>query len=697
MSIHDLTTFHGGGRHARHPLDTLTAAASAGATSPARVGRYARARVRTALSAIVLTGLALAAPLAAQAPGDTIPIDELVVTATRLATSRAATSASVSVISGEELRARGQSHLLDALRSLPGLSVVQNGSFGATASLFLRGGQSDYVQVLVDGVPFNEPGGRADLSNLTTDNIERIEIVRGPASVLYGSDAVSGVIQIFTRGGRNAPRVSAGVRGGSYGSLGYNADLTGASNGANYSFAASRFTTDGIHDFGNQYRNTTLSGKVRLAPDARTDLTLSLRYSDGKYHYPTDGAGNIIPGQNAVQLEERVLLGLEIGRFLTDRIESRLLLTNGKTTGGTDDRTYDTDDNLTSSYRAQDDLRRQGIDARTNFYLARGTILTAGIAFEDQRQRSANESTSEWGESYGSFDAARKNRAYYLQALAEPIAKLSLQAGARLDDNDAFGNFTTYRAGLAYGLPTGTRIRASAGTAFKEPTFTQNYATGYVTGNPDLHPEESRSWEAGLYQTFFNGQLTLAGTYFDQRFREMIQYRGTPPTPTESNYYNIARADAAGIELELRAEPLAGLALSAGYTHLDTRVRQPGDEPDPGFLEGERLIRRPTHAGNLGIAYSRANLGTIDLAINYTGERDDLDFNNWPADRITLDAYTRVDLGADIILLRAAGRRPELNGTLRIENIFDEKFQEIAGFPARGRALTIGLRTGLGL
>jgi vitamin B12 transporter len=652
---------------------------------------------RGGLAAAVLLAALAPTTLAAQVVGDTIPLDKLVVTATRIATPRAATSASVTVISGSELRARGQSHLLEALRTVPGLSIVQNGSPGATASLFMRGGQSDYVQVLIDGVPFNEPGGRADLSNLTTDNIERIEIVRGPASVLYGSAAVAGVIQIFTREGRSAPRVSASVRGGTYGSLGYQADLTGASNGARYSFAASRFSTDGILDFGNQYRNTTLSGKVSLTPDTRTDLTLSVRYSDGKYHYPTDGAGNIVLGQDAFQLEERVLLGLEFGRFFTDQIEGRLLLTNSNTGAGTDDRKYDAADSLTSSYRAQDDLRRQGIDARTNLHLAPGTVLSAGIALEDQRQRSANESSSEWGESHGSFDARRTNRAYYLQALADPMENLSLQAGARLDDNDAFGTFTTYRAGLVYRLPTGTRLRAATGTAFKEPTFTQNYAKGYVTGNPALHPEESRSWEAGLEQALLGGRLTLAGTYFDQRFREMIQYRGTPPTPTASNYYNIARADAAGLELEARLEPLAGLTLAAGYTHLNTRVRQPGTDPDPGFLEGERLIRRPTHAASLGIAYRRPQLGTIDLAISYTGERDDLDFNNWPADRVTLDAYTRVDVGTDIVLLRPAGRRPELTGTLRVENLLDTEFHEIAGFRARGRSLMIGLRTGLGL
>lgn len=674
-------------------IESMHSVAAPGRAVASRPARLVGSAILAACAALPLA----TSTLAAQEAADTVRLEEIVVTATRLATSRAAISASVTLITGEELRARGLVHLHDALRTVPGLSVVQNGSTGSTTSLFLRGGQSDYVQVLVDGVPFNEPGGRADLSNLTTDNIERIEIVRGPASVLYGSDAVSGVVQIFTREGRSAPRVTAGVRGGSYGSVGYDASLTGADQSASYSFALSRFSTDGIADFGNEYRNTTLSGKVRLTPGTRTDLSLSLRYLDGRYHYPTDGAGNIILGQDAFQLEEKVLLGLELGHYLTDRIEARLLLTNGKTASGTEDRQFADDDALISSFRAQDDLRRQGVDARLNFFLTDGLTLTAGAAYEDQRQRSANESSSEWGDTHGSFDARRSNRGYYLQALAEPISGLALQAGTRIDDNDAFGDFTTYRAGLAYSLPTGTRLRASVGTAFKEPTFTQNYSTGYIIGNPDLRPEESRSWEAGLEQHLLEGRVTLAATYFDQRFREMIQYRGTPPTPGESNYYNIARADAAGVEIETRVEPIAGLTLSAGYTYLDTRVRRPGTDPDPGFIEGERLLRRPTHAGSLGLAYHRAGLGTFDLAITHTGERDDLDFNSWPAERVTLDAFTRVDIGTEISLLRAAGRRPELTGTLRIENLFYAKYQEIAGFPARGRALTVGLRTGLGL
>jgi vitamin B12 transporter len=655
-------------------------------------------KTRLALSA--LAGIALTpALLTAQEARDTVRLEEIVVTGTRVAIPRSASTAAVTVISGAELREKGATHLIDALRMVPGVTIAQNGSVGAVASLFLRGGQSDYVQILVDGVPMNEPGGRADLANLTTDDIERIEIVRGPTSVLYGSSAVSGVVQVFTRQGRSTPTVSASVRGGNRGALGLNADLGGSTAGASYAVSASHFGTDGIYAYNNQYRNSTLGGKVRLAPDAATDLTLSLRYSDSEFHYPTDGAGRLVD-QNAFQMEERTTLALEAGRFFTERLEGRLLVTASAISAGIDDQPDSPVDTLGMfSYRSEDNLRRRGVDARLNAHLAPGTVLTVGAALEGQRQRSSNHYDSEWGPGDGAFNADRTNRGYYAQMLADVAGALSLQAGARIDDNTTFGTFTTYRGALAYRLSSGTRLRAAVGSAFKEPTFSQSLSSGYTIGNADLHPERSRSWEAGLEQSLLGGRLTFGGTYFDQRFRDMIQYRELPFGSTEPNYYNIARADAAGFELETRAEPLSGLTLSAGYTHLSTKVRDAGFQsgPDAEYVEGERLIRRPTHSGNVGIAYRRPGQGALDLAVLYTGKRDDLDFTDWPAHRVTLDAYTRVDLGGEVVLLGATGRRAGLAATLRVDNLFGTKYQEIVNFPARGRTFLIGARTSVGL
>jgi vitamin B12 transporter len=653
-----------------------------------------------ALAALTGAALAAATPAALQAQeaGDTVRIDGVVVTATRVPVPRDAVSAAVTVIPGEALRARGVALVLDALREVAGLQVVQSGSWGATTSLILRGGETDYVKVLVDGVPLNEPGGRADLANLSTDAIERIEVVRGPASVLYGSDAVAGVVQIFTKEGRGEPRGSAGIRGGTYGSLGYDVALSGEAGPASYAFSAARFTSDGVYEYNNEYRNTTLSGRVRVAPDARTEATLSVRYAGSEFHYPTDSGGQVVD-RNAFQLEDRTTIALDLGRFLTDRLEARVLLTSGVTDAGADDRPDGPADTLGFyGYRSQDDLRRRGIDARANLHLAEGTVLTAGFDFQDQRQRSSNESLSEWGPSHGSFEASRQNHGYYAQALVDLGGRASLTVGARLDDNEAFGEFWTYRAGLAYRLPTGTRLRAAVGTAFKEPSFPENYGAGFANGNPDLDPERSRSWEVGLEQSLLGGRIRLAGTYFDQRFRDMIQYREVPWGSPEPNYVNIASADAAGLELEAAVDLAAALTLQASYTRLDSEVRDAGFQsgPDAEFVQGRPLLRRPEHAATARLAYRPSSAGTFDLAAHYVGDREDLDFATFPTRRVTLDGYTRVDLGAELRLLAARGRRPGLTGTLRIENALDEAYEEVLHFPARGRTILIGGRMDFG-
>src|SRR5213593_2139188 len=236
-------------------------------------------RMKPLLFPLALASL-VPAVLGAQRPGDTVQLEPVVVTATRLPTRAGAVPEAVTVLSGAELRAAGITTVFEALREVPGAAVVQTGSFGGQTSLFLRGGQSNYVKVLVDGVPVNQPGGSYDFANLTTDNVDRIEVLRGPASVLYGSDAVTGVVQIFTRRGVGRARATAGVRGGTYGRLAWDAAASGGSDAASYALSVSRFSSDGTYAFNNRYHNTVFSGLARVATDDRTDATLTVRYCD---------------------------------------------------------------------------------------------------------------------------------------------------------------------------------------------------------------------------------------------------------------------------------------------------------------------------------------------------------------------------------------------------------------------------------
>lgn len=630
---------------------------------------------------------------AAQEPRDTFDLAEIVVTVTRLPIPRAAAAAHVTVITGEELRAAGVDHVLEALRALPGAAVVQSGSFGGVTSLFLRGGESDYVQVLVDGVPVNEPGGAFNFATLTADNVERIEVVRGPASALYGSDAMTGVVQIFTRRGQGAPRVSFGFKAGTFGTVGWNADLSGGE-AAEYAFSLSRFSSDGILEFNNDYQNTVLSGRVGLEPDPQTEAALTLRYSDHEFHVPTDGAGNLVD-ENAFEFGNGLTLGLELARRFSDRLKGHLLLTTYESNGGFDDRPDGPSDTLEFfAFRSLDDVRRRTADARVDVRHAENAILTAGVELEEQTQRSFNEFESEFGPGSGSFQVERWNRAYYGQIFADLASRLALTGGVRLEDNDAFGTFATYRIGAAYHTPAGTRVRASVGTALKEPTFSENFATGFVLGNPDLEPERARSWEIGLEQELAARRWTLSATFFEQRFRDLIQFTAVPPDSGGPNFFNVAAAEARGIEIALRLHAISRLTLAVDYTYLDTEVTDPGFQSAADFLEGERLLRRPTYSGRIHAGYRLSDRGSVALKVHHVGERDDLDFSGFPFQRVVLPAYTRVDLAAQYELYAARGQLPGLTLTLRLDNALDRSYEEVKNFPARGRTLLLGGRVG---
>src|SRR3989475_10051419 len=187
-------------------------------------------------------------------------------------------ASAVTVLRGVDLVAQGVRTVADALETVPGVHIVETGSVGGQTSLFMRGGESDYVKVLLDGVPLNQAGGGIDLAHITTDNVDRIEIVRGPVSVLYGSDAMTGVVQIFTRTGTNRPEMGAELHAGTYGSTEEVVDVQGGTRALSYSTRASRFSSDGLYPYNNQYRNNVVSARIRAMPDARTDASLIYRY-----------------------------------------------------------------------------------------------------------------------------------------------------------------------------------------------------------------------------------------------------------------------------------------------------------------------------------------------------------------------------------------------------------------------------------
>jgi len=639
-----------------------------------------RSAIRRAGLAVALS---LAAPSVSQAQRtapDTTTLAPVVVTATRVDVKPAAPLASTTVLSGADLRAAGITTLAQALAAVPGVFTAQSGSYGAQTSLFLRGGESDYTQVLVDGVPVNDPGGAIDLANLTTDDIDRIEIVRGPASVLYGANAVTGVIQIFTRSGAGPEEFTLGADGGTYGTSNAVASVAGGSDQVSGSASVARHRSDGIYAFNSSTRNDVYSGALSLAPDGATSVRLVLRGEDAGAHIPTDFSGAVVDSTQ-FHLERRLLASLAARRRLTGRLTARLLL------GASDEHEQSAQIPPTpgaecdACYDARAGIYRRSADGRLDFAAAPWADVTAGATAEQQRARET-----------GSDPLQRTLHAYYAQALGNVGRGLSYTAGVRVDDNSAFGAFTTYRLAAGYVLVPGTSVHASLGSAFREPTFDQTSSVAaFARGNPDLRPEHSRSWEAGLDQDVAHGAAVLSVTYFAQRFRDMIQYDGASPD-TSPNYFNLVAATADGLEAAVRTGAWRGLSVSGSYTWQHTRVDDAGVDAGPGatFVDGQRLLRRPTNLANATLAFRPTARAALFATATYVGNRVDVDYLAFA--RVEAPSYTLYDLAGDFTIVEANGATPALTLTARVANLFGTRYAPIFGYRAPGMAVEAGAR-----
>ncbi|HVX89078.1 MAG TPA: TonB-dependent receptor, partial [Gemmatimonadales bacterium] len=551
-----------------------------------------------------LLALLLPAALSAQVPvvDSAYEVAPLVVTAEREPLPYGVVSGTVTVLSGDQLRAEGVRTVADALRQVPGAAVVSSGSFGGQASLFLRGGESDYVKVLIDGVAVNQPGGAFNFNALTLDGVERIEVVRGPGSVLYGTDAIAGVVQIFTRQGEGRATFDAAMRGGSYGSFRGEGAAAGGSGRLGWSAAASSERTDGTYDFNSGWRNTVVAGSARYRWNDATQLRASLRYGDDTYHYPTDGGG-VPVDRNSVNTHRAATAALGMQHALESSLRFTLNATLNAERQGAEDTRDDAADTSGYGYasRSAVDVRRAAVEARITLAPSERWSLVYGTELLDDREdRKEGYAVSNFG--FGEDSSVslpvthtRTSVGSYLQALVNPDPRWSLSGGVRLDDNTDFGLFLSGRVGVVRRIAGATRLRASWGTAFKTPTLEESYGnTAFSVGNADLVPERSRAWELGAEQGMLDGRVTVGAVWFDQRFRDLIQYgyvaAGAP------TYYNVAAATARGLELNASLRPNARLTVDGGFTWLKTEVTDPGFSSGDGdvFVKGEELIRRPS-------------------------------------------------------------------------------------------------------
>ena len=631
------------------------------------------------------------------------PVEEtVVVTATRTGVPSSQLGTSSTTFTADDIRRRQATRVSDLLRSTPGAMVLQTGGPGGVTGLFVRGGESNYNTVLVDGIPLNEPGGTFNFNTLSTENIERLEIVRGANSALFGSDAMSSVVQLFTvRGaGRTtaAPSVTAQLDGGSYGTTHASASVSGATGRLDYSFGAARFSTDNRVPNGG-FDNTTASANVGTSLGSRATLRAVLRAQLGTSGTPGQTAYGR-PDLDAFYEHDDTVGGVtfdqQVTRAFRQRATYSLSASRQASTNLLEDAPYTPSfEGRVSPFEWYDftfdsrtTLRRHYASYQGDWHVAnsgqhgdhRVTILAD---WNGERARLDDRMSGD------RTNASRDNvgAAVQHQMLWR---RLSTAVGARVERNENFGTAVVPRGSAVLVLHDGagrvgsTRLRAAAGLGIKEPTVLQTFSTSpYFMGNPDLQPERSRALEAGLEQRLAGDRVKLDATWFDNRYRNIIGLRSTGGYNSE--YFNIGLTRARGAELGAELAPISALRVRVGYTFVDSAIVESTSEFSPVFAVGQWAFRRPRHSGFMQVAWTWQRL-SADVLGTAIGRFVDSDFSSLEPSILENPGRTTWDARASFKVTA------KVSGLLALDNLTNRNYQEPLGYYALRRAVRAGVR-----
>ncbi len=620
----------------------------------------------------------------------TYTLSDVVVSATKTNTSMLQVASSVTVITEADLEKSNKNFILDVLAEQPGLIVAQQGGPGKLTRVFLRGANPHHTLVLVDGIEVNDPGSISngvDFANILTSNVERIEILRGPQSTLYGSDALAGVISIFTKKGEGKPKFYLSGEGGSYNSYRENAAVNGQISMFDYSVNYSQFRTDGFSAASEDYGNTEkdmffakyLNGRVGITPLENLNFNIFFNYSKDKAGLDQssvlDANKKDIYGDdpNFESNFEQSLLKINGSLTLLDGLWTQSLsASTAKMTSKTTDEADDAHPNVASvSYYTG---KRFKIDWQNNLKLNTSNTVVFGFETETEKAYSDYLSISEWGP-YSSVVPASKatTTGLYLEEQSNLFNSFFSTVGVRWDKHDKFGSEVTYRIAPAYFLRlTDTKFKATYGTGFKSPALYYLYDPIY--GNPDLKPEKSKGWDAGVEQFLFNYFLNVGVTYFHNEFTDLIGY--------DANFksINIDKAETKGVEVTLGTSSFYNFTVKANYTYTDTKDKSTGTADSD-----KELLRRPRNKFAVNINYN-LNALNLNLEVVNIGKRADKDFSVYPVARVNLKDYTLVNLSAAYQLFNNL----KLYG--KIDNILNEDYEEVLFYGTPERSFYGGIK-----
>jgi vitamin B12 transporter len=614
------------------------------------------------------------------APGETKNLEvrlQLQVFASSVIVSAAAepelaneTPAPVDVITRQEIDDRQEIWLIPLLASVPGASFSQLGPMGGATSFFLDGGNSNYAKVLVDGTPVNQPGGFVDFSNLTLDNIDKIEVVHGASSALYGSDAMDGVIQIFTRRGTTrVPEITVQSDGGTFDTGHGSGQVSGLVGAFDYSLGAAYFSSNGQGP-GDSYRDTTLSGNFGWKFSGTDQLRLAIRNNSSDAGQPGQ---TLLPGEAVLgqgtdnhDFSSNLRWSFSTGAHWQDEIS------------GYESRQWFNDYSpLFGSFLTE--YNRAGLNAQSTYLFHDGGI-TAGYMYEVEN-----------GPTEG-----RHNQAGYLELRYQFGSRLTAVAGGRVEDNGFFGTRAVPRIGASYAARYGqgfwgaTRLKSSFGLGIKEPEILPPDCS------PQLDPERSKTFDAGIEQELASDRIHLSIAYFHNDFRDIVSFASVTSTPNcpafLGSFFNTDAARAYGVNSSVEAKISGWARIIASYTYDDSKVLKSPFATDPALVPGNRLFKRPLHSADL-IANAHFHRMNWNLAGSYVGRRADSDFDSTIVGGIctgfciTSDpSYVRWDLANSIDLGHG------LSTVAVVNNLFNRHYSDAVGYPALRLNYRLGLK-----
>jgi vitamin B12 transporter len=610
---------------------------------------------------LIATCVAILIPFTASFGADSASgeagLQSVVVTATRIPTPQAQVASSVTIVTAEDIASRQIRTLPDLLKDVPGLNVVQSGGPGGQTSVFMRGTNSNHTKVLIDGIDVSDPSSSNasfDFGQLLTADIDKVEVLRGPQSGLYGSDAIGGVINVITKSGSGPAKLDAGIEAGSFDTFNQIGTLSGAVDQFHYAATVDHlhsgaisitpldYLPPGQRRIDDEYDNVTASTKLGFDLTEQLDLGLVARYTDSHLHFTGDNFDNFPSTPDTAQSESQT-------RQYYTRATAHLVSLNGLL-----EQTAGIAYNNTKAYDfSPDGLPTDNFGARVKFdwqgvvTVSRDEKFVLGAEHQRDSITVPISADTTINSGYAELQSSLSDRLFDTLAV-------------RYDDNDRFGSKVTYRFAPAYLIhETGTKLKGSIGTGFKAPTLSelfQSFPDFGFFANPNLRPETNVGWDAGFEQALAMDAVVFGTTYFHNSIRDLIDTNAT-------SYLNIGRAVTDGVESFASYRPLATLKFRFDYTYT-----QATDE-----ITHLELLRRPKNKETLMTAWQP--IGRLALSATLLSVSSWVDVNrDGSVPRLRAPGYTTLDLAGNY----AIGAHWAL--TVRVTNLFDRRYQNPDAF-----------------